>query len=201
MEIPQEGFSERYVAQGGAAAGGTRSAGLPWWIRLRIGRGLAVAGEAPGLEGVVGTILKGMSRVRWHELTHAYGSAAEVPGRLSRVAWGDARTSASALSDLGLWLGELAVFDATVEAVPFLWDLAVTDSVTSRSGVIELLQTILEHANPPQSGVQHAAHRAVLDGRSTAEVLARDEDAAVRAAARELVTAIGSHVCESCRPA
>ncbi|UUU37667.1 hypothetical protein [Streptomyces sp. NBC_00162] len=149
----------------------------------------------------MGTILKGMSRVPWHELTHAYGSAEEVPGRLSRVAWGDALTSASALSDLGLWLGELAVFDATVEAVPFLWDLAVTDAVTSRSGVIELLQTILEHSNPPKIDVQHAAHRAVLDGRSMADVLACDEDAAVRAAARDLVAAIDSHVCESCPPA
>ncbi|GHB30532.1 hypothetical protein GCM10010331_16160 [Streptomyces xanthochromogenes] len=149
----------------------------------------------------VGTILKGVSRVRWHELTHAYGSAAEVPGRLSRVAWGDARTSTSALSDLGLWLGELAVSDATVEAVPFLWDLAVTDSVTCRSGVIELLRTILEHANPPRIEVQHAAHRAVLGGRSIANALARDGDAAVRSAARELVTTIDEHVCESCRPA
>ncbi|TXL84555.1 hypothetical protein EW053_33895 [Streptomyces sp. IB2014 016-6] len=149
----------------------------------------------------MGTILKGMSRIRWRELTHAYGSAAEVPDRLSRVAWGDARASASALSDLGLWLGELAVFDATVEAVPFLWDLAVTDSVTSRSGVIELLQAILEHANPPQSEVQRAAHRAVLDGRSMAEVLAHAGDSAVQGAARELVTAIDGHVCESCPPA
>ncbi|MFE9294957.1 hypothetical protein [Streptomyces niveus] len=168
----------------------------------------APSGGVPGrrgprnaLGGVVGTVLKGMSRVRWHDLTHAYGSAGDVPGRLSRVAFGDARTSASALSDLGLWLGELAVFDATVEAVPFLWDLAVTDSVNSRSGVVELLQTILEHANPPQIDVQRAAHRAVLNGRSTADVLACDEDAAVRTAAANLVTAIGSHVCESCRPA
>ncbi|MEU0955566.1 hypothetical protein ABZ353_25005 [Streptomyces niveus] len=105
------------------------------------------------------------------------------------------------MSDLGLWLGELAVFDATAEAVPFLWDLAVTDSVTSRSGVIELLQTILEHGNPPKIEVQQAAHRAVLDGRNMAEALARDEDAAVQGAARDLVTAIDTHICESCRPA
>ncbi|WP_335755262.1 hypothetical protein [Streptomyces niveus] len=105
------------------------------------------------------------------------------------------------MSDLGLWLGELAVFDATVEAVPFLWDLAVTDSVTSRSGVIELLQTILEHGNPPKIEVQQAAHRAVLDGRNMAEALARDEDAAVQGAARDLVTAIDTHICASCRPA
>ncbi|MFJ5726284.1 hypothetical protein [Streptomyces sp. NPDC093149] len=141
-----------------------------------------------------------MSRVRWHELTHAYGSAQDVPGRLSRVAWGDTRTSADALSDLGLWLGELAVFDATVAAVPFLWDLAVTDSVTSRPGVIELLQAILDHGNPPQITVVHAAHQAVLSGSSTVSVLVSDEDPAVRAAARDLTAAIDSHACEACRP-
>ncbi|MFB6824313.1 hypothetical protein ACFCXA_22325 [Streptomyces virginiae] len=150
---------------------------------------------------VVGTILKGMSRVRWHELTHAYGSAEEVPGRLSRVAWGDALTSASALSDLGLWLGELSVFDATAEAVPFLWDLAVTDAVASRSGVIQLLMTILEQANPPRLDVQYAAHQAVLDGRGLADRLADDGDAAVRAAAQDLMAAIDNHACEACRPA
>ncbi|MFJ8636894.1 hypothetical protein [Streptomyces sp. NPDC093568] len=149
----------------------------------------------------MGTILKGMSRVRWHELTHAYGSARDVPGRLSRVAWGDARTSADALSDLGLWIGELAVFDATVAAVPFLWDLAVTDSVTSRPGVIELLQAILEHGNPPQITVQRAAHQAVLSGSGTVVVLTSDEDPSVRAAARDLATAMDSHACEACPPA
>ncbi|MFC9758824.1 hypothetical protein [Streptomyces sp. NPDC056921] len=148
----------------------------------------------------MGTILKGMSRVRWHELTHAYGAARDVPGRLLRVAWGDTRTSADALSDLGLWLGELAVFDATVAAVPFLWDLAVTDSVTSRPGVIELLQAILEHGNPPQITVVRAAHQAVLSGSGTVSVLVSDEDPAVRAAARDLAAAIDSHACEACRP-
>uniref|UniRef100_A0AAU3I9L7 HEAT repeat domain-containing protein n=1 Tax=Streptomyces sp. NBC_01393 TaxID=2903851 RepID=A0AAU3I9L7_9ACTN len=149
----------------------------------------------------MGTILKGMSRVRWHELTHAYGSAEGVPGRLSRVAWGDAVTSASALSDLGLWLGELSVFDATAEAVPFLWDLAVSDSVASRSGVIQLLRTILEQANPPRLDVQYAAHRAVLDGRSLADRLAGDGDVAVQTLAQDLVAAIDNHVCKACRPA
>ncbi|MFD4237486.1 hypothetical protein [Streptomyces sp. NPDC058542] len=149
----------------------------------------------------MGTILKGMSRVRWHELTHAYGSAEEVPGRLSRVAWGDALTSASALSDLGLWLGELSVFDATAEAAPFLWDLAVTDSVASRSGVIQLLMTILEQANPPRLDVQYAAHQAVLDGRGLADGLAGDRDPAVQAAAQDLMAVIDNHVCEACRPA
>ncbi|MCF3131193.1 hypothetical protein [Streptomyces olivochromogenes] len=148
----------------------------------------------------MGTILKGMSRVRWHELTHAYGSAQDVPGQLSRVAWGDARTSEDALGNLGLWLGELAVFDATVAAVPFLWDLAVAGSVTSRPGVIELLQAILEHGNQ-QIEVQRAAHQAVISARDTANVLATDENPAARAAARTLAAAIDSHTCDACHPA
>ncbi|MCX4529869.1 hypothetical protein OG982_29955 [Streptomyces sp. NBC_01551] len=148
----------------------------------------------------MGRILKGMSRIPWHELTHAYGSAREVPGRLSRVAWGDPKSSAEALSDLGLWLGELAVFDATVAAVPFLWDLAVTDCVTSRPEVIELLQAILEHDNAPQIDVQWAAHQAVLRGVAVVALLTIDEDPAVRAAALNLAAAISSHICEACRP-
>ncbi|WP_329377278.1 hypothetical protein [Streptomyces sp. NBC_01716] len=116
------------------------------------------------------------------------------------MAWGDAGTSADALSDLGLWLGELAVFDATVAAVPFLWDLAVTDTVTGRPGVIALLQAVLEHGNVPQLEVQHAAHLAVLRGSRMVEVLSGDEDPAVRAAATDLATAIDRHACETCRP-
>ncbi|MGY1577899.1 hypothetical protein [Streptomyces sp. MN13] len=141
-----------------------------------------------------------MSRVPWHELKHAYGSARDVPGRLSRVAWGDARTGEEALSDLGLWLGELAVFDATVAAVPFLWDLAVTETVTSRPAVIELLRAILEHS-ASQREIQRAAHLAVLDRAATVDVLTRDEDPAVRVAASELAASIERHGCAVCRAA
>ncbi|MEV6576565.1 hypothetical protein AB0M92_00175 [Streptomyces sp. NPDC051582] len=102
------------------------------------------------------------------------------------MAWGDARTGVDALSDLGLWLGELAVFDATVAAVPFLWDLATADSVNSRAAVIELLRAILEHDNPPQIEVQLAAHCAVLTGRSIVGALATGSDPAARAAAHAL---------------
>ncbi|GAA1393725.1 hypothetical protein GCM10009639_27140 [Kitasatospora putterlickiae] len=146
----------------------------------------------------MGTVLKGVSRVRWHELKHAYGSAADVPGVLSRIAWGDAGASEAALSDLALWIGELAVFDATVAAVPFLWDLAVTETVNSRAGVIGLLQTILEHGNPPQPKVQLEAHQAVLSRRATADQLTHDSDPVVRAAAQNLLAGIDSHLSESC---
>ncbi|MGW5352450.1 hypothetical protein ACWERV_18315 [Streptomyces sp. NPDC004031] len=147
----------------------------------------------------MGTILKGVHRVRWHELTHAYGTAEQVPGRLSRVAWGDPRAAEAALSDLGLWLAELSVFDATAAAVPFLWDLAATGTVTCRPDVLRLLRAVLAHGNPPHPAIQRAAHTAVLDGHAPAAALAEeDPDPAVRAAARELLTAIGAHTCGTC---
>ncbi|GAB2607702.1 hypothetical protein GCM10027168_45670 [Streptomyces capparidis] len=145
-------------------------------------------------------MLKGLRRVRWHELRHAYGSAEEVPGLLSRIAWGDARAASTALSDLALRIGELAVFGATVPAVPFLWELAVTERVRPRAEVMALLETILEHGNPPQADVQRQAHQAVLHGRGTAERLTEDRDPAVRAAARSLLAAIDTHTCPTCRP-
>ncbi|MFD7616145.1 hypothetical protein [Streptomyces sp. NPDC059802] len=77
----------------------------------------------------------------------------------------------------------------------------MTDSVAGRSGVVQLLQTILEQANPPRLGVQYAAHRAVLDGRILADRLAGDGDVAVQTLAQDLVAAIDNHVCEACRPA
>ncbi|MER7760615.1 hypothetical protein [Streptomyces sp. NPDC097619] len=148
----------------------------------------------------MGTILKGMGRVRWRELTHAYGTAEEVPGRLSRVAWGDEPTSADALADLGLWLGELAVFDATAATVPFLWDLAVTRSVPTRPDVLALLHTILDHGNAARPDHQQSAHAAVLAGASLAGRLAEDDDPDVRAAAASLSAALAGHTCETCRP-
>ncbi|MEU6942707.1 hypothetical protein ABZ943_39750, partial [Streptomyces rubiginosohelvolus] len=86
----------------------------------------------------MGTVLGGMRNVRWHELQHAYGSASQVPGMLSRVAWGDGPTAGDALDELARWIGAPAVFDATVAAVPFLWELAGTETVKDRAGVLDL---------------------------------------------------------------
>ncbi|MFE2144829.1 hypothetical protein ACFXA3_24335 [Streptomyces sp. NPDC059456] len=64
--------------------------------------------------------------------------------------------------------------------------------------MIELLQAILDHDNPPQPRVQRAAHQAVVGRRGTVEMLAGDKDPAVRVAARDLSAAIDSHSCEAC---
>lgn len=109
----------------------------------------------------MGTVLGAMRNVRWHELQHAYGSASQVPGVLSRIAWGDAPTSDEALSDLERWIGTPPVFDSTAATVPFLWELAATDTVRDRAGVLDLLATILAAGNPEHPAWTRAAHDAV----------------------------------------
>ncbi|MFJ9057509.1 hypothetical protein [Streptomyces sp. NPDC102409] len=144
------------------------------------------------------TILKDMRHVQWHELRHAQGSASQVPGMLSRIAWGDSESAEDALSDLGRWIGAMAVFDATVAAVPFLWELAAMETVKDRAGVLGLLGTILAHGHAHHPEWTRDAHLAVLAGRPTAELLAADGDPAVSAAAGELLAALGVHVCGTC---
>jgi hypothetical protein len=56
-----------------------------------------------------------------------------------------------------------------------------------------------EHGSA-QIEVQHAARLAVLGGANTVDMLTRDGDPAVRAAASEPAAAIGRHVCDCCRP-
>ncbi|MFE3514721.1 hypothetical protein [Streptomyces sp. NPDC059166] len=146
----------------------------------------------------MGTILRGMRHVRWHELRHARGSASQVPGTLSRIAWGDSEAAEDALSDLGRWIGALAVFDATAATVPFLWELAAVESVKDRIGVLELLGTILADGHAHRPEWTRDAHLAVVAGRPTAERLAADGDPAVSAAAGELLAALGGHSCPSC---
>ncbi|MFE7335828.1 hypothetical protein [Streptomyces griseus] len=170
----------------------------------------------------MGTVLGAMRNVRWHELQHAYGSASQVPGVLSRIAWGDAPTSDEALSDLERWIGTPPVFDSTAATVPFLWELAATDTVRDRAGVLDLLATILAAGNAEHPAWTRAAHDAVAAGRATAARLAAAPEApevpgapvapgapdtpgaqavrtaAVRTAAARLLAAIDRHDCPVC---
>ncbi|MFD4028221.1 hypothetical protein ACFWRV_32620 [Streptomyces sp. NPDC058576] len=165
----------------------------------------------------MGTVLGAMRNVRWHELQHAYGSASQVPGVLSRIAWGDAPSSDEALNDLERWIGTPPVFDSTAATVPFLWELAATDTVRDRAGVLDLLATILAAGNPEHPTWTRAAHEAVAEGRATAVRLAAAPHApvardvpdtpevggpspaqAVRTAATRLLAAIDRHRCFAC---
>ncbi|GHB17394.1 MULTISPECIES: hypothetical protein [Streptomyces] len=149
----------------------------------------------------MGTVLADMRHVPWHELRHAHGSASQVPGMLSRIAWGDSESAEDALSDLGRWIGAMTVFDSTVATVPFLWELAAVRTVKDRVGVLGLLRTILSHGHAHHPEWTRDAHRAVLAGRATAERLTGDGDPSVRRSAQELLASLDTHVCGSCPPA
>ncbi|MEU7346164.1 hypothetical protein [Streptomyces bacillaris] len=151
----------------------------------------------------MGTVLGGMRNVRWHELQHAYGSASQVPGMLSRVAWGDGPTAGDALGELARWIGAPAVFDATVAAVPFLWELAGTETVKDRAGVLDLLTTILAAGHAEHPEWTRAAHEAVAEGRPTAVRLTAGTSSPphtdpVQEAATRLLTALDGHRCPAC---
>ncbi|WP_326704107.1 hypothetical protein [Streptomyces cyaneofuscatus] len=150
----------------------------------------------------MGTVLGEMRNVRWHELRHAYGSASQVPGMLSRIAWGDGPSAEDALRDLDQWIGAPAVFDATVAAVPFLWELAATETVKDRAGVLDLLATILAAGHAQRPEWARAAHEAVAEGRPTAARLAAGTSSAqpraVREAAARLLAATEGHACAAC---
>ncbi|MDX3376901.1 hypothetical protein PV390_21125 [Streptomyces sp. ME02-6991-2A] len=152
----------------------------------------------------MGTVLGEMRNVRWHELQHAYGSASQVPGMLSRIAWGDGPTADDALRDLDQWIGAPAVFDATVAAVPFLWELAATETVKDRAGVLDLLATILAAGHAQHPEWTRAAHEAVAEGRPAAARLAAGTSSAqpqaVREAAARLLGAMDGHTCAACLP-
>ncbi|MFD4233705.1 hypothetical protein [Streptomyces sp. NPDC058542] len=156
----------------------------------------------------MGTVLGAMRNVRWHELQHAYGSASQVPGVLSRIAWGDAPTSDEALSDLERWIGTPPVFDSTAATVPFLWELAATVTVRDRAGVLDLLATILAAGNPEHPAWTRAAHEAVTAGRATAARLGAapgppeaggpSPARTLHTAATALLAAIDRHTCPAC---
>ncbi|PCG86841.1 hypothetical protein CIB93_06380 [Streptomyces sp. WZ.A104] len=153
----------------------------------------------------MGTVLGTMRNVRWHELQHAYGSASQIPGVLSRIAWGDAPDSDEALGDLERWIGAPTVFDSTVATVPFLWELAATDTVRNRAGVLDLLATILAAGNAEHPTWTRAAHDAVVAGRATAARLAAAPEEtqptrSVRATAERLLASIDRHTCPACPP-
>jgi len=86
-----------------------------------------------------------LDRIPWQHLTHAYGSAEDVPGllRALRKAPPDLQGEESPLWQLfgNIW-HQGTVYPATAFAVPFLIDIAADPNTTDRSGVLALLAEI-----------------------------------------------------------
>lgn len=98
--------------------------------------------SAPG-ESSYPVDLRGLDRVPWAQLAHAYGPAADVPGAIRDLVSGDAGARKTAMDTLSgtIW-HQGTVYEATVPAVPFLVSVATAAGLADRDRVIELLGAI-----------------------------------------------------------
>jgi hypothetical protein len=69
-------------------------------------------------------MLKGLDDISWSDLSHAYGAATDVPGRIRAIATGDERARQEAFEGLGYSIyHQGTVYSATAYAVPYLIEL------------------------------------------------------------------------------
>lgn len=163
-----------------------------------------------------GPMLEGLDAIDWSRLSHAYGSAEDVPGQLRALASPDTETRHGAIGDLFANIYHQGTrYKATPKAVPFLWELAADPHVQDRDAVLQLLAAItvgfdeqhLPHgfdlaelrdaaAGGPALTVYGSRswaklllsiHRAVGKGTATAVHLLSDPDPAVRQSAAHLL--------------
>jgi hypothetical protein len=87
-------------------------------------------------------VLETLDAVEWAKLTHAGGSAHDVPAMIRQLLSDKASVRERALDDRGLW-GTLchqdSVWEATAPAVPFLLELVQEPSVRDRGKILDLL--------------------------------------------------------------
>lgn len=134
----------------------------------------------------------------WAELTHAYGTAADVPDMLERAGSDDPMVVERALYDLaGTIFHQGWVYPATVPAVAALYNLVSKPDTHHRPQFLQLLSDIAgalwdlethdeaEYDEPDHATIlewARAARAAVQEGVPTLMRLLDDEDPAVRAA-------------------
>ncbi|MEV6295007.1 hypothetical protein AB0M41_32285 [Streptomyces sp. NPDC051896] len=98
----------------------------------------------------MGSLLKGVSGVRWGELRDARQlPAGDIPPLLSRIAYGGEDTARLAVEELGdnvCALG-LVVGEATGSTVPFLLELAGAPYVPCKAELLDLLESIYRTDN------------------------------------------------------
>jgi hypothetical protein len=122
-------------------------------------------------------VLEGLADIPWGDLSHAYGSAGDMPGLLRAIASGDAKAAGDAVSELfgNIW-HQGTVYQATPYAVPFLARMA---AVGIRAGdLVQLLGCIAESTDDTTGG---RARTAVAAEAGLLIPLLRDADPGIRA--------------------
>lgn len=156
-------------------------------------------------------MLDELDSIRWQELTHASGSAHDVPILLRAMAYqstepGPHTGETSALHSLSnVILHQGTVYEATSYVVPFLIELAAEPSTPDRPGILGLLAEIAEggssvateatHLIPAsaeelvqEATVREKAHAAVAAGFDRLTAIALEKDCFIRLAAARVLS-------------
>ncbi|MEU5642353.1 hypothetical protein [Streptomyces milbemycinicus] len=157
----------------------------------------------------MGSVLKGVSGVRWGELSDAQQRpAVGIPPLLSRIAYGGEDTARLAVDELGDLICALGfvVGEATAATVPFLLELAGAPYVPCKAELLELLESICRTEQwhsaaaavrgpkstsfQEQPGWERAARAAVCAGRPVVEGIASSVRPEEAHAAKKLLWAM-----------
>ncbi|MEU8005178.1 hypothetical protein AB0B66_28815 [Catellatospora sp. NPDC049111] len=148
----------------------------------------------------------GLDDIDWESLTHAYGSAADVPDWLRGLADPDPAVREQSLDAMyGAVHHQGDVYDSTVAAVPFLIEALTAPDLPGRAGIAELLTSIADidgwqdAAELDEDGLEmlREATRANALACAAGPALARlvdDPDPAVRAAAPKLLVTVAATI-------
>ncbi|MEU4823024.1 hypothetical protein AB0H37_14210 [Actinomadura sp. NPDC023710] len=95
------------------------------------------------MSSTVRSPLEGLEAVNWAELHHAYGSAEDVPGRLTALLSADAEERHQAHAQLrGNVYHQGTRWQASRHVVPFLTELADDPATPDRPAVVDLLRAV-----------------------------------------------------------
>lgn len=149
-------------------------------------------------------MLETLDAVEWAKLTHAGGSAHDVPAMIRQLLSDKASARERALDERGLW-GTLchqdSVWEATAPAVPFLLELVQEPSVRDRGKILDLLCDFAEggyeDVEDAEAQLSHiAATLAPEDRKRRAHMIdwTRQTHAAVRAGRDIYLSLLGDRV-------
>ncbi|HTJ67610.1 MAG TPA: hypothetical protein VL551_08795 [Actinospica sp.] len=128
--------------------------------------------------------LSGLDAVDWSSLEHAYGPATDVPEVLRTLVGDDGEQAEDALYELysNVW-HQGSVYPATVEAVPFLVEIAAARAAGPRTAdVLRLLGSMAESTDPRGIEDRDAVRAAVAAGTDALVPLLDDPEEKTRAA-------------------
>ncbi len=132
-------------------------------------------------------MLERLDEVPWSTLTHAYGSAGDVPDLLRALASADPDEREAALSELhgNVW-HQGTVYPATPHVVPLLLELLAEPGLEGKAGLLGYVAR-LARAGAGEPGLAARVADAVRQGSPIYEVLQDDPTPEVRAAAASLL--------------